>query len=126
MVDEARRLLGTFSDADLRRALTRIGESVLMATTRELMNYGKGAFPRVTTPSAMAFDAHVTMEAGNPVEYLPVISEDGGKDPAGAGHHARPGGVRDVGADGGAESASRRLGAKKRRENPIIGTKNVT
>jgi CBS domain-containing protein len=27
----------------------------------------------------MAFDAHVTMEAGNPVEYLPVISEDGEK-----------------------------------------------
>ena len=79
VVDEARRLLGTFSDADLRRALTRIGESVLMATTRELMNYGKGAFPRTTTPSAMAFDAHVTMEAGNPVEYLPVISEDGEK-----------------------------------------------
>ena len=27
----------------------------------------------------MAFDAHVTMEEGNPVEYLPVISEDGEK-----------------------------------------------
>ena len=76
VVDEERRLLGTFSDADLRRALTRIGESVLLATTRELMNFGKGAFPRTTTPSAMAFDAHLTMEAGNPVEYLPVISED--------------------------------------------------
>jgi arabinose-5-phosphate isomerase len=79
VVDEQRRLLGTFSDADLRRALTRIGESVLLMTTRELMNFGKGAFPRATTPSAMAFDAHVTMEAGNPVEYLPVISEDGEK-----------------------------------------------
>ena len=78
VVDDSRKLLGTFSDADLRRALTKDGELVLKKTVSQLMNFEK-EYPRTTTSSAMAFDAHLTMEHGNTVEYLPVVSEDGAK-----------------------------------------------
>ena len=76
VVDDARTLLGTFSDADLRRALTQNGEDVLRLPVRDLMNFAK-EFPRTTTVSAMAFDAHVKMETPKPVDYLPVVSDDG-------------------------------------------------
>lgn len=76
VVDDNRRLLGTFSDADLRRALTEHGEQVTHMSVMELMNYNK-TFPRTTTIDAMAFDAHMTMEEPKPVDYLPVISNDG-------------------------------------------------
>jgi CBS domain-containing protein len=62
----------------LRRALTKDGEDVLLKTVSELMNFEK-EYPRTTVERAMAFDAHVAMEAGNPVEYLPVITDDGEK-----------------------------------------------
>ena len=69
-------LLGTFSDADLRRALTQNGEEVLSLPVKDLMNYKK-EFPRTTTVDAMAFDAHLKMEEPSPVDYLPVVSNDG-------------------------------------------------
>jgi len=78
VVDDDRSLLGTFSDADLRRALTDHGEKVTQMSVKELMNYNK-TFPRTTTIEAMAFDAHMTMEEPKPVDYLPVISSDGKK-----------------------------------------------
>jgi hypothetical protein len=60
VVDDDRTLLGTFSDADLRRALTLNGEDVLKLPVKDLMNYKK-EFPRTTTVDAMAFDAHLKM-----------------------------------------------------------------
>lgn len=60
VVDDDRTLLGTFSDADLRRALTQNGEDVLELPVKDLMNFKKD-FPRTTTANAMAFDAHLKM-----------------------------------------------------------------
>jgi len=85
VVDDERRLLGTFSDADLRRALTKNGQDALQMAVRALMNYDK-EYPRTTTAGAMAFDAHLIMEKGRngrSVDYLPVLSEDGTKTLAG-------------------------------------------
>ena len=78
VVDDSRKLLGTFSDADLRRALTKRGAGeILTKTVQQLMNFDK-EYPRTIADNAMAFDAHVRMEqGGNSVDYLPVVSTDG-------------------------------------------------
>ena len=76
VVGDNGELMGTFSDADLRRALTKNGEEVLKLSVKELMNFDK-SFPRTTTVSAMAFDAHLKMGEPTPVDYLPVVSDDG-------------------------------------------------
>lgn len=76
VVDDTNRLLGTFSDGDLRRALTARGQDVLELSVMELMNFSK-AFPRVCHPEEMAQAAQERMASPSPVTYLPVVSSDG-------------------------------------------------
>ena len=75
VTNEKRQLIGTFADADLRRALAHTGEEVLRLRVKDLMNFGKD-YPRTISISALAYDAQRKMEEGNPVDYLPVISDD--------------------------------------------------
>lgn len=75
VLDADRRLLGTLSDGDLRRALARTGEAALELTVLELMNFKK-PFPRTVTAETMAFDALRRMEVGPPVTYIPVLRGD--------------------------------------------------
>ena len=72
VVDELNKLLGTFSDSDLRRALADKGGDVLSLSVKELMNYKK-SFPRVISVTAKAVDAQQKMECHPPVTYLPVV-----------------------------------------------------
>ncbi len=76
VVDGEFRLLGTLSDADLRRALTKVGEKALELPVRDVMNYKK-SFPRTTTMSTMAFEAQMKMGESPSVDYMPVLSDDG-------------------------------------------------
>mmetsp|Transcript_12034 Transcript_12034/g.39584 ORF Transcript_12034/g.39584 Transcript_12034/m.39584 type:complete len:356 (-) Transcript_12034:898-1965(-) len=78
VVDESNRLLGTFEDADLRRALTEKGKEVTNYSVMELMNFNKG-FPRTCTEDQMAFDASLLLDNPTPVSFLPVLSADGKK-----------------------------------------------
>jgi len=72
VVDEQNKLLGTFSDADFRRALAHKGERALSLPVKELMNYRK-AYPRTVLDTAKAFAAQQKMEIFPPVSYLPVV-----------------------------------------------------
>mmetsp|Transcript_17434 Transcript_17434/g.56076 ORF Transcript_17434/g.56076 Transcript_17434/m.56076 type:complete len:274 (-) Transcript_17434:94-915(-) len=80
VVDAEHHLLGTFSDGDLRRALTKAADkdSVLKAPVSALMNYNK-AYPRCMVvdeeEAPMAVDAMVLMEGPPAVSYLPIINE---------------------------------------------------
>lgn len=74
VVDDRRRLLGTVSDADFRRALFKKGREALHMTAHDIMNYNKG-FPRwckLTDPIASAL---AEMNSNPPVSYLPVLSD---------------------------------------------------
>lgn len=53
VLDSERRLLGTLSDGDLRRALAKTGEAALQLTVKELMNFKK-PFPRTVAADMMA------------------------------------------------------------------------
>lgn len=75
VVNDKRQLLGTFADADLRRALTHGGEKVLKLRVKDLMNFNK-EFPRTIAEDALAYEAQRKMEEKNPVDYLPVVSGD--------------------------------------------------
>lgn len=65
VLDEDKRLLGTLSDGDLRRALAKTGEAALSLTVMELMNFKK-PFPRTVTSDMMARAQAGGKEAGPP------------------------------------------------------------
>mmetsp|Transcript_22229 Transcript_22229/g.26696 ORF Transcript_22229/g.26696 Transcript_22229/m.26696 type:complete len:342 (+) Transcript_22229:148-1173(+) len=82
VVDDSQRLLGTLSDGDLRRALTKYGEEALVMCVMELMNFEK-SYPMTATSDMMAADALILMEGGNDkgrmITYMPVLAAGGGK-----------------------------------------------
>ena len=75
VVDGANKLLGIFTDGDLRRALQDKGSKALEAPMRDLMVKS----PRWVAPGAMAWDAMKRMESDqkHPIMVLPVLEEDG-------------------------------------------------
>eukprot|EP00898_Chlorokybus_atmophyticus_P002660 jgi/Chlat1/3395/Chrsp23S03812 len=74
ITDEDKKLLGTFTDGDLRRALNKNGAAVLDMKLEELMTRK----PRTIEASAMAVEAMKAMENPTCVTFLPVIDDAGG------------------------------------------------
>jgi arabinose-5-phosphate isomerase len=74
VVDQSQRLLGIFTDGDLRRALQRFGGAVLEAPMGELMTKN----PRWIGPEMLAWDAMKMMEADyqKRIMVLPVIDSE--------------------------------------------------
>ncbi|MED6110771.1 putative arabinose 5-phosphate isomerase [Stylosanthes scabra] len=73
VIDDGRRLIGTFTDGDLRRTLKASGQGIFKLTVGEMCNRK----PRTIGPEAMAVDAMKKMEAPpSPVQFLPVINDD--------------------------------------------------
>ncbi|HEV8052411.1 MAG TPA: KpsF/GutQ family sugar-phosphate isomerase [Parachlamydiaceae bacterium] len=74
IVDAQTKLLGIFTDGDLRRALQKLGSKILEATMLEVMT--KTA--RFIQSAEMASQALTLMEADqqHPITVLPVIDED--------------------------------------------------
>lgn len=74
VVDPQQRLLGVFTDGDLRRALQKFGGNIMDTPISELMTPS----PRWIGPEVLAWDAMKTMEADyqRRITVLPVIDED--------------------------------------------------
>ncbi|KAK7245359.1 hypothetical protein RIF29_40199 [Crotalaria pallida] len=73
VVDDNHRLIGTFTDGDLRRTLKASGDAIFKLTVGEMCNRK----PRIIGPDAMAVEAMKKMEAPpSPVQFLPVINDD--------------------------------------------------
>ncbi|KAJ3695976.1 hypothetical protein LUZ60_001353 [Juncus effusus] len=74
VTDESNRLIGTFTDGDLRRTLTASGpNAIINLTVGQMCNRN----PRTITADAMAVDAMKKMEAApSPVQFLPVVDDD--------------------------------------------------
>lgn len=70
---DSKKLLGTFTDGDLRRSLQKLGESALKTAINELMT----GTPRTIKEEAMAVDAMNTMKEPTKVTFLPVVDEAG-------------------------------------------------
>lgn len=71
VVDETRRLIGIFTDGDLRRSIER--DTDLRRTTVEtVMTHA----PRTVTPSALAAEAVELMERMKSTQ-MPVVDQDG-------------------------------------------------
>jgi arabinose-5-phosphate isomerase len=68
VVDESSRLLGVFTDGDLRRTLLRLGPAGLGASMESLMTKN----PRTIGPDALAYDAMHAMEA-DPKHLIMVL-----------------------------------------------------
>ncbi|KAJ4838523.1 putative arabinose 5-phosphate isomerase [Turnera subulata] len=72
VIDSEYRLIGTFTDGDLRRTLKASGEGIFKLTVGQMCNRK----PRTIGPDAMAVDAMKKMEAPpSPVQFLPVIND---------------------------------------------------
>ncbi|CAN6545336.1 unnamed protein product [Malus baccata var. baccata] len=72
VIDAEHRLIGTFTDGDLRRTLKASGEAIFKLTVGEVCN----RHPRTIGPDAMAVNAMQKMEAPpSPVQFLPVIND---------------------------------------------------
>lgn len=73
IVDSERKLLGIFTDGDLRRALQRFGADVLQYKMKELMN----ATCKTIHPQNLAWEAMKVMEGDqkSPIMVLPVVNE---------------------------------------------------
>lgn len=72
VIDDARHLIGTFTDGDLRRTLKASGEGIFKLTVGEMCNRN----PRTIGPDAMAVAAMEKMESPpSPVQFLPVIDD---------------------------------------------------
>ncbi|CAH8360230.1 unnamed protein product [Eruca vesicaria subsp. sativa] len=73
VVDEGHRLIGTFTDGDLRRTLKASGEGIFKLSVGEMCNRK----PRTIGPETMAVEAMKKMESPpSPVQFLPVVNED--------------------------------------------------
>lgn len=73
--DAEDKLLGIFTDGDLRRALQNLGESVLKSPLKDLMT----PTPKSVTPDHLLTDALKVMEGNQkqPINVLPVIDDQG-------------------------------------------------
>ncbi|KAF6154780.1 hypothetical protein GIB67_032392 [Kingdonia uniflora] len=72
VIDDEHRLIGTFTDGDLRRTLKASGEGIFKLTVGEMCNRS----PRTINPDAMAVEAMKKMESPpSPVQFLPVIND---------------------------------------------------
>uniref|UniRef100_A0A061SPM1 Arabinose-5-phosphate isomerase n=1 Tax=Tetraselmis sp. GSL018 TaxID=582737 RepID=A0A061SPM1_9CHLO len=72
VVDNHNKLLGTFTDGDLRRTLQSIGPAALQTHVSEVMSKS----PTVISAGAKAVDAMQTMEKGSrKVAFLPVVDD---------------------------------------------------
>eukprot|EP00262_Sarcandra_glabra_P001322 TRINITY_DN11370_c0_g2_i1.p1 TRINITY_DN11370_c0_g2~~TRINITY_DN11370_c0_g2_i1.p1 ORF type:complete len:347 (-),score=55.80 TRINITY_DN11370_c0_g2_i1:155-1195(-) len=72
VVDDEHRLIGTFTDGDLRRSLKASGEGIFKLTVGEMCNRS----PRTIDSDAMAVEAMEKMESPpSPVQFLPVIDD---------------------------------------------------
>lgn len=72
VVDDARRLLGIFTDGDLRRAVQSKGNQALQMKIQELMTYS----PKTASPDLLAQFALQKMEDSQRVTVLPVVDRD--------------------------------------------------
>lgn len=74
VVDKENRLLGIFTDGDLRRALQKQGSLALEVKIKALMTKS----PKSSSPEVLAVDALSLMEADpkHPVTVLPVLDEN--------------------------------------------------
>lgn len=74
VVDAAKKLLGIFTDGDLRRSLQKHGPEVMNLKMGDLMTKGG----RFTAPDVLAWDAMKLMEQNKelPITVLPVIDHD--------------------------------------------------
>lgn len=75
VVDGEGRLLGTFTDGDLRRRLDELGGAALERRMREVMTNE----PRTTREGAKAIDAMMAMtpRGGKAISFMPVVADDG-------------------------------------------------
>ncbi|ERN18765.1 hypothetical protein AMTRI_Chr07g75130 [Amborella trichopoda] len=72
VVDNKHRLIGTFTDGDLRRTLKASKEGTFHLTVGEVCNRS----PRTIGPNSMAVEAMQKMEAPpSPVQFLPVVDD---------------------------------------------------
>lgn len=74
VVDDDQKLLGIFTDGDLRRALVKTGQGVLNSCMEQLMTKN----PRSITSDALAWEALVIMESKNSqeIQCLIVVNHD--------------------------------------------------
>ncbi|MQM06791.1 hypothetical protein Taro_039621 [Colocasia esculenta] len=73
VIDSEYRLIGTFTDGDLRRTLKACGEGIFKLTVGEMCNRN----PRTIASDAMAVDAMQKMESPpSPVQFLPVVDDN--------------------------------------------------
>ncbi len=70
---DSKKLLGTFTDGDLRRSLQRLGEKALTTPVAELMI----GTPRTIKEEGMAVDAMKSMTEPTKVSFLPVVDDAG-------------------------------------------------
>lgn len=75
IVDDKKKMLGIFTDGDLRRSLQAKGEKALSSKMQELMTHSA----RSIGPDVLAWEAMKAMEADqkHPIMVLPVLAEDG-------------------------------------------------
>ncbi|MEN9655024.1 MAG: hypothetical protein RL235_1136 [Chlamydiota bacterium] len=71
VVEGADRLIGIFTDGDLRRALATKGAAALNEPVAHFMTRE----PRTITPHTLAIDAMRQMEAVSPVTVMPVVDQ---------------------------------------------------
>lgn len=72
VVDESKKLLGIFTDGDLRRSLQKFGPTVMTQPLSQLMTQSG----RFTHPEVLAWDALKMMEnQKSPITVLPVLDE---------------------------------------------------
>ena len=72
VVDENKKLLGIFTDGDLRRALQKFGPAVMNQSLLQLMTQSS----RFTHPEVLAWEALKMMEnPKSPITVLPVLNE---------------------------------------------------
>ncbi|GAB2277625.1 Probable arabinose 5-phosphate isomerase [Dionaea muscipula] len=72
VIDDTYRLIGTFTDGDLRRTLKASGEGIFKLTVGQMCNRS----PRTIGPESLAAEAMQKMESPpSPVQFLPVISD---------------------------------------------------
>jgi arabinose-5-phosphate isomerase len=73
VADENKKLLGIFTDGDLRRSLQKFGPTVMSQPLSSLMTQAS----RFTHPEVLAWDALKMMEnQKSPITVLPVLDED--------------------------------------------------
>mmetsp|Transcript_34916 Transcript_34916/g.99003 ORF Transcript_34916/g.99003 Transcript_34916/m.99003 type:complete len:354 (+) Transcript_34916:77-1138(+) len=74
VTDSENKLLGTFTDGDLRRTLQSLGSGALQAEVQEVMS----SSPSMVDAGVKAVDAMQSMERGSKkISFLPVVDSEG-------------------------------------------------